>query len=74
MLIQQNLTQMSCLVFQAHGLAFSVQKGVKAPPSLKNIYKELESDIKGFVAPAHGNLEKWAKQGVLLLNTTLTVQ
>lgn len=58
---------------QAHGLSFSVQKGVKLPPSLRNIYKELAEDI-GCAAPAHGNLEFWARQGVLLLNTVLTVQ
>ena len=58
---------------QAHGLAFSVKKGVDVPPSLKNIYKELESDI-GFKIPAHGCLESWAKQGVFLLNTCLTVR
>ena len=59
---------------QAHGLSFSVQKGIGVPPSLKNIYKELESDIPGFVAPTHGELTKWADQGVLLLNATLTVR
>ena len=59
---------------QAHGLSFSVPLSQKKiPPSLKNIYKELESDI-GFVIPTHGNLEKWARQGVLLLNTVLTVR
>ncbi len=58
---------------QAHGLCFSVQVGVNPPPSLKNIYKELQSDV-GFTPPKHGNLEAWAKQGVLLLNTTLTVR
>lgn len=58
---------------QAHGLAFSVQKGVASPPSLKNIYKEAMSDV-GIKAPCHGNLESWAKQGVLLLNTCLTVR
>lgn len=58
---------------QAHGLSFSVQKGVPVPPSLQNIYKELESDI-GFKAPPHGNLVKWAQNGVLLLNTVLTVR
>ncbi len=58
---------------QAHGLCFSVQKGVQTPPSLQNIYKELGTDI-GMAKPDHGNLEKWAKQGVMLLNTTLTVQ
>jgi uracil-DNA glycosylase len=59
---------------QAHGLSFSVQKGVTIPPSLKNIYKELETDIEGFKLPAHGNLTKWADEGVLLLNATLTVR
>ncbi|MFC0590025.1 uracil-DNA glycosylase [Novosphingobium aquiterrae] len=58
---------------QAHGLAFSVQDEVKVPPSLVNIYKELESDL-GLPRPAHGNLTKWAQQGVLLLNTALTVE
>jgi uracil-DNA glycosylase len=59
---------------QAHGLAFSVQKGITIPPSLKNIYKELETDIPGFTMPNHGNLTEWAEQGVLLLNATLTVR
>ena len=59
---------------QAHGLSFSVQKGVAVPPSLKNIYKELQTDIPGFNMPSHGDLSSWAKQGVLLLNTTLTVR
>ncbi len=59
---------------QAHGLSFSVQKGVAVPPSLKNIYKELQADIPGFKIPNHGDLSSWAKQGVLLLNATLTVQ
>ncbi|WP_394023328.1 uracil-DNA glycosylase [Anaerococcus martiniensis] len=58
---------------QAHGYAFSVQKGVKTPPSLVNIYKEMHEDIKTYI-PNNGNLEKWAKQGVLLLNTSLTVR
>ena len=58
---------------QAHGLAFSVQTGVKLPPSLVNIYKELESDL-GIARPKHGNLAHWAKQGVLLLNNALTVE
>jgi uracil-DNA glycosylase len=58
---------------QAHGLAFSVQKNCKIPPSLKNIYKELQSDI-GIKAPIHGCLTQWSTQGVLLLNTCLTVQ
>jgi uracil-DNA glycosylase len=61
-------------VGQAHGLAFSVQKGVVVPPSLKNIYKELEVDVEGFKQPAHGSLMQWADQGVLLLNATLTVR
>lgn len=58
---------------QAHGLCFSVKKGVKMPPSLKNIFKELEDDM-GIPMPPHGNLEDWAKKGVLLLNTVLTVR
>jgi uracil-DNA glycosylase len=58
---------------QAHGLSFSVPEGVKVPPSLVNIYKEIESDL-GIPAPRHGNLEKWARQGVLLLNNSLTVE
>lgn len=58
---------------QAHGLAFSVQEGMRAPPSLMNIYKELSADC-GVVAPGHGNLEHWARQGVLLLNNVLTVE
>lgn len=61
-------------VSQAHGLAFSVQHGIKVPPSLVNIYKELSTDIVGFTTPEHGNLSTWAEQGVLLLNTVLTVQ
>jgi uracil-DNA glycosylase len=59
---------------QAHGLSFSVKPGVKIPPSLRNMYKELEQDIPKFIIPEHGNLQKWAKQGVLLLNTVLTVE
>jgi len=59
---------------QAHGLSFSVQRGVSVPPSLKNIYKELENDIEWFKAPNHGHLTHWAEQGVLLLNSTLTVR
>jgi uracil-DNA glycosylase len=58
---------------QAHGLCFSVQHGIKPPPSLVNIYKELHSDL-GLPIPAHGNLEAWSKQGVLLLNAILTVR
>lgn len=58
---------------QAHGLSFSVPNGVKIPPSLKNIFKELYSDL-GIPISTNGNLIKWAKQGVLLLNTTLTVK
>lgn len=58
---------------QAHGLCFSVPDGVKIPPSLRNIYKEISNDIGGQI-PESGNLEGWAKQGVLLLNATLTVQ
>ena len=58
---------------QAEGLCFSVKRGVALPPSLKNIYKELDSDL-GIAAPSHGSLESWAKQGVLLLNATLTVR
>ncbi|MDD6881812.1 MAG: uracil-DNA glycosylase [Firmicutes bacterium] len=58
---------------QAHGLCFSVNKGVQIPPSLVNIYKEIENDL-GITPPDHGYLEKWAKQGVLLLNNVLTVR
>src|SRR5436309_13465502 len=57
---------------QAHGLSFSVQDGVNPPPSLVNIFKELNSDI-GVPTPANGNLTHWAEQGVLLLNASLTV-
>ena len=57
---------------QAHGLCFSVQNGIKIPPSLRNIYKELHSDCQ-FDIPNHGNLQPWAQQGVLLLNSVLTV-
>lgn len=59
---------------QAHGLSFSVPAGVPIPPSLLNIYKELESDIAGFKMPKHGNLTAWAQQGVLLLNAILSVR
>lgn len=58
---------------QAHGLAFSVPSGIAIPPSLRNIYKELNQDIDGFSIPQHGCLQNWAQQGVLLLNTVLTV-
>ena len=58
---------------QAHGLCFSVQKGVTPPPSLKNIFAELQEDL-GCSIPDHGNLSAWAKQGVLMLNTVLTVR
>lgn len=58
---------------QAHGLSFSVQPGVRVPPSLQNIFKELKEDL-GFEIPDHGSLVSWAKQGVLLLNNVLTVQ
>lgn len=58
---------------QAHGLCFSVNDGVKTPPSLVNIYKEINCDL-GISVPTSGNLERWAKQGVLLLNATLTVR
>ena len=58
---------------QAHGLSFSVQQGIKIPPSLRNMYKELEDDLQ-VAAPLHGDLTGWAKQGVLLLNTVLTVE
>ena len=59
---------------QAHGLCFSVLPGVKTPPSLMNMYKELAQDIPGFTIPQHGYLQSWAEQGVLLLNTVLTVE
>ena len=59
---------------QAHGLCFSVLPGVKTPPSLVNMYKELAQDIEGFQIPQHGYLQSWAEQGVLLLNTVLTVE
>lgn len=58
---------------QAHGLCFSVRRGVDIPPSLANIYRELKDDL-GCAIPSHGCLEKWARQGVLLLNTVLTVR
>ena len=59
---------------QAHGLSFSVENGIRFPPSLQNIFKELETDIDGFQNPNHGNLSNWAKQGVLMLNASLTVR
>ena len=59
---------------QAMGLSFSVPKGVKPPPSLKNIYKELAEDIEGFEIPSHGDLSSWAEQGVLLLNSVMSVE
>lgn len=59
---------------QAHGLAFSVRPDIQIPPSLKNIYKEMADDIAGFRIPHHGCLQAWAEQGVLLLNTVLTVR
>ena len=58
---------------QAHGLAFSVKPEVRTPPSLVNIFKEISDDL-GIATPNHGNLNRWAKQGVLLLNNTLTVE
>ena len=58
---------------QAHGLCFSVREGVPAPPSLVNIFRELESDL-GLTVPRHGHLQRWAEQGVLLLNAVLTVE
>ena len=58
---------------QAHGLCFSVQPGVRVPPSLANIYRELQADL-GLAPPAHGYLQTWAEQGVLLLNAVLTVE
>ena len=59
---------------QAHGLSFSVQEGIKLPPSLRNIYKELADDLQWITLPESGDLSDWAKQGVLLLNTVLTVE
>lgn len=58
---------------QAHGLCFSVPEGIEQPPSLQNIFKEIEQDL-GISSPSSGNLDRWAAQGVLLLNATLTVQ
>ena len=59
---------------QAHGLSFSVENGIRFPPSLQNIFKELETDLAGFQIPNHGNLSHWAMQGVLMLNASLTVR
>jgi uracil-DNA glycosylase len=59
---------------QAHGLCFSVQYGVKIPPSLKNIYKEIQENVPQFEIPNHGNLQTWTEQGVFLLNAILTVE
>jgi uracil-DNA glycosylase len=59
---------------QAEGLSFSVPKGIVIPPSLRNIFKELQSEDIGFTKPEHGNLVSWANQGVLLLNCVLTVE
>jgi len=59
---------------QAHGLSFSVQKGMQIPPSLQNIFKELQAEYNDFQIPKHGDLSSWADQGVLLLNATLTVE
>lgn len=59
---------------QANGLCFSVNDGITLPPSLKNIYKELKTDIQNFEVPQTGNLESWAKQGILMLNSILTVE
>jgi uracil-DNA glycosylase len=58
---------------QAHGLCFSVQKGIRQPPSLQNIFKEIHDDL-GLPIPQHGNLEHWARQGVFLLNSVMTVE
>ena len=59
---------------EANGLCFSVNENIKIPPSLRNIFRELNSDLDSLFLPTSGNLERWAKQGVLLLNATLTVQ
>lgn len=59
---------------QAHGLSFSVPEGIALPPSLKNIFKALQHDFPGYQPPRHGDLTAWAKQGVFLLNTVLTVE
>ena len=66
-------TSLCPITGQAHGLCFSVQPGVQPPPSLQNIFKELQSDL-GIVPPKDGTLTKWAERGVLMLNTTLTVR
>ncbi|MGL4956997.1 MAG: uracil-DNA glycosylase [Bacteroidales bacterium] len=59
---------------QAQGLSFSVPQGIKPPPSLQNVFKELTTDIEGFTVPTHGHLQNWATQGVFLLNSILTVR
>lgn len=59
---------------EANGLSFSVNEGVKIPPSLRNIFREINDDLNSVFYPTNGNLERWAKQGVLLLNTSLTVR
>jgi uracil-DNA glycosylase len=59
---------------QAHGLCFSVRPGVTPPPSLVNVFRELTTDVPGFARPPHGHLAPWARQGILLLNTVLTVE
>jgi uracil-DNA glycosylase len=59
---------------QAHGLSFSVNDGIKIPPSLRNIFKELQQDIPNYIPPNTGNLRNWSQQGVMLLNATLTVR
>ena len=64
---------LSIAFFKAHGLSFSVMEGVPPPPSLKNIFKELENEYASFRAPKSGSLINWAKQGVFMLNATLTV-
>jgi uracil-DNA glycosylase len=61
-------------VGQAHGLCFSVQPGIPVPPSLANVYKELETDMPGFRRPSHGHLAYWAAQGILMLNAVMTVR
>jgi uracil-DNA glycosylase len=59
---------------EAHGLCFSVKKGIKTPPSLKRMYKEMESCLPDFKTPTHGDLSKWATNGVLMINVTMTVR